>query len=137
MKLHTWPLEKLPGLSGEHQLQLQGAGLRTTADLLKRGRSPQGSQTLATTLGLPLRYVRKWVALSELACLPSVGCEYCGLLLHSGIISTTQLAAIAPGRLHSQITRLHTSYLQRTDLCPSPSQVVKWVQEAQQIRRHP
>jgi hypothetical protein len=135
MKLKTWPLDRLPGLSAEHHQQLQAAGLNTTADLLRQTRSPQALQTLAQTLGLPLRYAQKWAALADLARLPSVGCQYCGLLLHSGVQSTGQLAAIAPGRLHSQIKRLHTASMRRSDLCPNPAQVVQWVQEAQQLRR--
>ncbi|MEB3268921.1 MAG: DUF4332 domain-containing protein [Leptolyngbya sp.] len=135
MKLKTWPLQHLPGLSAEHHQQLQAAGLTTTTDLLRQTQSPQALQTLAQRLGLPLRYPKKWAALADLARLPSVGCQYCGLLLHSGVQSTGQLAAIAPGRLHSQIQRLHTANMRRSDLCPSPAQVVQWVQEAQQLLR--
>ncbi|WP_008317771.1 DUF4332 domain-containing protein [Leptolyngbya sp. PCC 6406] len=135
MNIKIWPLASLPGLSAEHQRQLQSAGLHTTADLLQQARSPQTTQTLATTLGLPLRYPRKWAALANLARLPSVGCQHCGLLLHSGVQSIEQLAVSTPGRLHSQIKRLHTAQLQRSDLCPPPAQVVQWVQEAQQFLR--
>jgi hypothetical protein len=132
MQLHSWPLQQLPGLSNEHWQQLQAAGLSTTADLLHHARSPQTLEALAVSLALPLRYLKKWVALADLARLPSVGCDHCGLLLHSGVQSTAQLAAIAPGRLHSQITRLHTATLRRSDLCPAPAQVAQWVQEAKQ-----
>lgn len=133
LKPQSWPIQNLPGLSREHSTQLQQLGLTTTAHLLHQGRSPQAQQALARQLQLPLRYAQKWLALADLAQLPSVGCDYCGLLLHTGIQSIAQLAAIAPGRLHSQIRRLHTASLQRSDLCPDPAQVAVWVREAQQL----
>jgi hypothetical protein len=126
----TWPLQALPGISDEQVNQLHSLGLQTTQDLLVLARSPQTLQKAATQLNLPLRYLQKWVALSDLARLPSVGCQYCGLLLHSGIVSVSQLAIAAPGKLHSRIRRLHTMTLNRADLCPTPDQVVRWVQEA-------
>lgn len=131
-RAQTWPLRQLPGLSGEQVTRLQQVGLQTTQDLLKQAQGPQGISGLARQLNLPVRYPQKWVALAALAQLPSVGCQYCGLLLHSGTASIQQLATIAPGRLHTQIRRLHTATLRRSDLCPTPDQVVQWVQEAQQ-----
>ncbi|HEY9889276.1 MAG TPA: DUF4332 domain-containing protein [Candidatus Obscuribacterales bacterium] len=136
-KLQIWPLQDLPGLSPEQVAHLHQHGLQTTYDLLQQARSPQALQNLAQQLNLPLRYVQKWVALADLARLPSVGCQYCGLLLHSGILSMTQLSTVAPGRLHSQIRKLHTMTMQRSDLCPTPSQVVGWVQEAKQYQTRP
>jgi hypothetical protein len=132
-KLENWPLQDLPGISAEQVHQLHTLGLRTTRDLLQLARSPQNLQKAATQLNLPLRYLQKWVALSDLAQLPSVGCQYCGLLLHTGIASVRQLAITAPGKLHSRIRKLHTMTMNRSDLCPTPDQVVRWVQEAKGV----
>ena len=134
-KAQTWPLSQLPGLSGEQLAQLQSVGLETTQDLLIQTRSPRDLQRVAQQLKLPLRYTQKWVALASLSQLPSIGCQYCGLILHSGIASISQLATVPPGRLHSQILRLHTATMRRSDLCPTPDQVVCWVQEAKQFVR--
>ena len=123
-------IQTLPGLSAEHATLLQQAGLVTTTDLLKVARSPKQLQAIAAQLKLPLRNLQKWVALAELASLPSVGSEYCGLLLHSGVASVAQLSVLAPGRLHTQVRKLHTMTMRRSDLCPTPDQVVQWVREA-------
>ncbi|MDB9526676.1 DUF4332 domain-containing protein [Oscillatoria sp. CS-180] len=135
-QLKTWLIEELPGLSKEQVAQLQSLGLQTTQDLLRLARSPQNIQKAAQRLNLPLRYLQKWIALADLSQLPSVGCQYCGLLLHSGIASVSQLAAAAPGRLHSQIRKLHTMTLRRADLCPTADQVVNWVREAKLVQGH-
>lgn len=126
----TWPLSALPGISDEQVQQLQTLKLQTTTDLLRLARSPQTLQSAAAQLQIPLRYLQKWAALSDLAQLPSVGCQYCGLLLHSGIASVSQLAITAPGKLHTRIRKLHTMTMKRSDLCPTPDQVVCWVREA-------
>ena len=128
--LQSHALQRLPGLSVEHLKQLQQAGLTTTDDLLKVARSPKQVQAIATQLKLPQRYLQKWIALADLARLPSVGDDYCGLLLHSGVASVSQLSLQAPGRLHTQIRKLHTMTMRRSDLCPTPDQVVQWVREA-------
>ena len=131
---HSHSIQMLPGLSGEHATLLQQAGLVTTTDLLKVARSPKQLQAISAQLKLPLRNLQKWAALAELASLPSVGSEYCGLLLHSGVASVAQLAIQAPGRLHTQIRKLHTMTLRRSDLCPTPDQVVQWVREAKLVQ---
>jgi hypothetical protein len=130
INLQSHPLQALPGLSTEQLQLLHQVGLKTTADLLQAARSPAQLEAIAVQLKIPLRYLQKWVALADLARLPSVGSDYCGLLLHSGVASVAQLAAQAPGRLHPQIRKLHTMTMRRSDLCPTPDQVVQWVQEA-------
>lgn len=130
-----WPLQDLPGLSAEYSQQLGQLGIYTTSDLLRQTHSPEKLQTLSNRLQLSPRYLQKWKAMADLARVPSVGCQYCGLLLHGGVISVQQLATFAPGRLHSQIKRLHTANLRRSDLCPSPDQVVLWVREAKQLKQ--
>jgi hypothetical protein len=127
-------IQTLPGLSAEHATQLQQAGFVTTIDLQRLARSPQQLQAIAAQLKLAPRYLQKWAALAELASLPSVGSDYCGLLLHSGVASVAQLSLQAPGRLHNQIRKLHTMTMRRSDLCPTPDQVVQWVREAKLVQ---
>ncbi|MEO0969399.1 MAG: DUF4332 domain-containing protein, partial [Cyanobacteria bacterium J06639_18] len=74
--------------------------------------------------------VNKWVALADLARIPSVGLQYCGLLLHAGVVSAAHLATIPPYRLHKQILRLQVATMQRRDLCPAVEEVQQWIQQA-------
>ena len=125
-----WSIEQLPGLSKhEHALLIQ-CGISTTKDLLQTAQSPSTKQALANQLQVNIQYVNKWVALADLARLPSVGCQYCGLLLHSGIASVSQLSATPIHRLHKQILRLQVATTQRKDLCPPVEVVQRWVQDA-------
>jgi hypothetical protein len=128
-----WPIAELPGLSQEEQLRLQNCGITTTAELIKHGKTPATKLALASKLQIHVQYIQKWVALADLARIPSVGTQYCGLLLHAGVISTTQLAAIPVHKLHKQILRLVVATLQSRDLCPSVEQVQQWSYEAKAI----
>jgi hypothetical protein len=125
-----WPIEQLPGLTPQDKTQLQECGIATTGQLLRKAGTPATRQALANRLQIHIQHINKWVVLAELARIPSVGCQYCGLLLHAGIGSVTQLAQMPAQRLHQQILRLQVATMQRRDLCPSVGEVEKWIQQA-------
>lgn len=128
-----WSIDKLPGLKEKEQQLLQSLGIATTKDLLNKANTSQGKETLASLLQLNIKYVSKWVALADLARIPRVGCQYCGLLLHAGVASVTQLTQTPVHRLHRQIMRLQVATMQRKDLCPSVELVQQWIEEAKSI----
>jgi len=128
------PIHHLPGLSPTHAEALARLGLTTTEHLYRYGQTPATQHKLAAALQVPLRYVSKWLILAELARIPGVGCEFSGLLLHVGIVSTAQLAESSPQRLHAQIKRLHVKTIQRADLCPTLDQVCLWIQQARALQ---
>ncbi len=129
-----WPIEKLPGISDRDRENLQSIGITTTQQLLQKTRTPQTKNEIASQLQIHPQYLSKWIALADLARIPSVGCEYCGIILHSGIISSAQLAQTPASHLHRQITRLYVSMMQRKDLTPPVDRVQVWVREAKAFR---
>ncbi|MBW4688242.1 MAG: DUF4332 domain-containing protein [Komarekiella atlantica HA4396-MV6] len=128
-----WPIEQLPGLSQEEQSQLQNCGIKTTAALVKQGKTLQMRLALANKLHVHPQYVNKWIALADLARIPSIGIQYCGLLLHAGIGSVGQLVQTPTHRLHRQILRLQVATMQRRDLCPAIELVQQWSQQAKTV----
>ncbi|MEA5510646.1 DUF4332 domain-containing protein [Crocosphaera sp. UHCC 0190] len=133
MKPSYWNIEQLPGLSKSEQEQLKALGINTTQSLLNHAKNPTEKQALANQLKSPVQLISKWVALADLARVPTVGCNYCGLILHSGIISTKQLAETPVSFLHRQILKLQVATLQRKDLCPSPDMIQAWINEAKKL----
>ena len=133
MESRYWSIEQLPGLSKQQQAQLQECGITTTKQLLAKASTKGLKQALANQLQINIQYVNKWVALADLARIPSVGYQYCGLLLHSGIASVYQLTQTPVHRLHQQIMRLQVATMQRQDLCPAVEVVQKWVQQARSL----
>lgn len=130
-----WPIEKLPGLSDREIENLQAIGLTTTQQLLQQTSNTQSKQAIASQLQIRTQYLSKWIALADLARLPSVNCQYCGVILHCGIISISQLAQTPASRLHRQMARLYVSMMQRKDLTPPVDRVQVWVKEARAFRQ--
>ncbi len=128
-----WPIEQLPGLSSQETSQLKNCGITTTKALVEQGKTPELRLELANKLQVHLQRVNKWVALADLARVPSVGTQYCGLLLHAGVGSVAQLATISTQKLHQQILRLQVATMRRRDLCPTIEQVQQWSQQAKLI----
>ncbi len=128
-----WSIEQLPGLSTQDQSKLRELGIMTTGQLLKKASTPQSRQALASQLQIKSQYVNKWVALADLARIPGIGCQYCGLLLHAGVCSVSQLAQTPAHRLHQQILRLQVAMMQRRDLCPPSSEVAGWIKQARDL----
>lgn len=131
IKSQSWSIEKLPGLSKKDQILLTKNGINTTRKLLEITKTSEEKLILASQLKINLQSVKKWVALADLARVPTVGCEYCGLLLHGGIVSVSQLSQTSVHKLHQQILKLQISTMQRRDLSPALDLVNKWIQQAQ------
>lgn len=129
----NWAIAKLPGLNEEHRQLLAAHQITTTHQLLLATQTKQQQHTFAAQLKIHPHHIAKWIALADLARLKSVGIEYCGLLLHCGIISVGQLAQTPFPRLHGSITKLHVANMRRRDLVPNIGLVQQWVREAQNL----
>jgi predicted flap endonuclease-1-like 5' DNA nuclease len=132
-QLSDWSIEQLPGLSVQDHSKLREAGIATTGQLLQKASTERLRQALANQLQIKCQYVNKWVALADLARIPGIGCQYCGLLLHAGICSVTQLAQTPAYKLHQQILRLQVATMQRRDLCPQVDEVALWIKQARNL----
>jgi Domain of unknown function (DUF4332) len=129
----NWAIAQLPGLSPQDQEQLAEFGIATTQQLLKTTKTPDERQALATQMQIHIHHVNKWFALANLARIPSVGCQYCGLLLHAGISTPVQLSQLSPAMLHRQILRLKVTTEQRPEECPGFDEIVQWIEQARQM----
>ena len=135
MKGKNWSLEHLPRLDETTRSRFQDLGITTTQDLLLKAQTKQGKEEIARYLQQKTQQISKWVIMADLARLPSVGCEYCGLLLHAGIGSIEQLKQMHPQKLHQQVLRLQIALFKRRDYCPSVSIVQNWIQDARKINQ--
>jgi hypothetical protein len=137
VRSQNWAIQDLPGLDEATQELLKSQGIDTTLKLWQQTTTAAQRSTLANTLQIHPQYINKWAALANLARLPSVGCRYCGLLLHAGIASPAQLAQTPFPKVHQQILRLQVAEFHRKDLCPSLQEVSQWVQEAIALAAQP
>lgn len=128
-----WPVSELPGLSSDELSLLENAGIQSTQELLQLTSTSANQIKLAQKLQIHLQHLSKWVALSDLARVQSVGTQYCGLILHAGITNCVHLANAPVSNLHKQVMRLYVSMMQRRDLCPGIDLVQQWTQQAQML----
>ncbi|MGB7085793.1 MAG: DUF4332 domain-containing protein [Phormidesmis sp.] len=133
MKSANHPIDQLPGLSLSQVKQLSACGILTTFDLLRQGNSLAQRQQLSAQLDTHIKHINKWTALANLARIPGVGCQHCGLLLHSGVSTPQQLAGMSVQRLHPQLLRLQVQLFNRADLAPDAAQVAAWIQQAKRM----
>jgi nucleotidyltransferase/DNA polymerase involved in DNA repair len=131
--MSDWSIGDLPGLNDVEQALLQELGITTTGQLLAIAPNPIAKQQLAVKLSFKIQYVNKLVALADLARLAGVGCQYNGLLIHTGIISVKQLAQMPAHKIHQQLLKLHVATLQRRDLCPDLAQIQGWIKQAREL----
>ena len=134
MQPKYWSINLLPGVKPAEQKLLIDNNIHSTQELLKRGNNSLSRQALAKELKLNQKQINKWAALADLARIPSVGYQYCGLLLHAGIASVFQLRQTPFNRLHRQVVRLQVATLNRNDLSPPIEMVKQWVDEAKAIQ---
>jgi predicted flap endonuclease-1-like 5' DNA nuclease len=131
--MSDWLIGDLPGINSVEQTLLEEIGIATTGQLLAIAPDAVTKQQLAVKLCFKIQYVNKLVALADLARLAGVGCQYNGLLLHTGIISVKQLAQMPAHKIHQQLLKLHVATLQRRDLCPDLAQVQGWIKQARAL----
>jgi len=134
MQSQYWSIDRLPGMMRSQVQLLEKNNIGDTKKLLQLTTTLESKKALANQLGVNQKYVNKWIALADLARLPSVGDKYCGLLLHAGIVSVVQLTQTPFHRLHRQVVRLQVATLQRKDLSPPVEQVKRWVEEAKLLQ---
>lgn len=123
----------LPGISPIDLKNLKSLGINTNLALLPWSIDRQKQEELARKMGINLKNILKWTALADLSRLESVGSQYCGLILHSGILSCRQLSQASVPKLHQQILRLQVATLGTKNLCPPLPLVKTWVKEAGQL----
>lgn len=127
----NWPVEKLPGIQNEDCQRLHQGGIQTTQQLLQH--ATRDMDDLAAQVKIPVKKIRKWAALADLARIPGVGCDRCGLLLHCGIINAAQLGQTPIHKLYPQLQRLSVATTRRRDFCPPRGEVIRWIQSARQL----
>lgn len=125
-----WEISELPGLGTDNIKLLNKCGIENTQQLLTRGSNNANKIALSNQLGINIRDISKWVAMSDLARVPSIGYQYCGVLLHSGVSSVNQLSQMSIQQLHKQILRLYVGTWQSRQLCPSVDVIHTWIKQA-------
>jgi len=78
--------------------------------LLRQVHKRSDQQKLAEEMYINVQRVTRWAIMANLARIPSVGCEYCELLLNAGIYPASQLARASTCDLQKRIMQFQLAH---------------------------
>ena len=128
------PIKDIEGIGPVYAEKLGGAGVKTTAGLLKVAASKAGRQSLAESTDISETLILEWVNLADLFRIKGVGEEYSDLLEEAGVDSVPELAQRNAANLHKAI--LETNEAKKlVRRVPTLNQVTSWVDQAKTMDR--
>jgi predicted flap endonuclease-1-like 5' DNA nuclease len=127
-------LMDIEGVGEVFAKKLAGAGVRGTADLLKRGATPKGRQELAERSGIAESQILQWVNHVDLYRIKGVGSEYSDLLEAAGVDTVVELATRNPANLYQKMVAANKEKELVRQL-PTESKVADWIQQAKKLER--
>lgn len=105
------------------------AGILTTRDLLRVGRTPVLREAIAARSGIHQSQVLRWVLCADLARIDGVGWEFAELLEQCGVCSPEALSGKDPELLLDRIKSVK-KHGRRVGRFPSLIEVRSWVEQA-------
>lgn len=125
----SYPIINIEGVGPQLAVKLKAAGVRTSATLLEKAKTPKGRKSLAAASGIEESKILKFANMADLMRIKGVGEEYSELLEAAGVDTVKELRnrnvanltkAIAEANARKQLVRL----------LPSEKTVAKWVAQA-------
>lgn len=125
-------LVDIEGLNANHAKQLQQAGVRSAASLLKKAGSKKGRQDLSKTCNLSEKQLLEWVNRADLTRIKGVSTQFSDLLENSGVDSVPELANRKADNLHAKLNEVNKKkhFVKRL---PSEKEVNHWVSQAKKL----
>ena len=127
-------LEYVEGIGNKYARDLRKVGVRSTADLLKKGGTAKGREELGKTSGIGKKLILEWVNHVDLFRIKGVGEEYADLLEEAGVDTVVELAQRNAANLYEAILSTNAKKkLVRQP--PSQKMVSGWVAQAKKLPR--
>ena len=127
-------IKDIEGIGETYAEKLRDAGVRTTADLLKKGGSSKGRADLAAAAGLTENQILEWANRADLYRIRGVGSEYADLLETAGVDTVAELARRDAANLAEKLKAANPEK-QKVRRQPSIEQVGKWIEQAMSLPR--
>jgi PAS domain S-box-containing protein len=125
------PVEKIEGIGPVYGLKLFEIGVKTTDDLLLRGKDRQGREELVERTGISPSLILKWVNMADLMRIKGIGEEYSELLEKAGVDTVKELRNRVPQHLYDAILQANEER-KLVRRVPHLSEVESWVKEAKE-----
>lgn len=125
-------IEDIEGIGSKFGELLRNEGIRTPAQLLKQGATPQGRKHVSERSGIDEQQILKWVNMCDLFRIKGVAGQYAELLEAVGVDTVKELRNRNPENLAEKIREVNA---QRRLVRQKPTnrQIQDWVEHAKSL----
>lgn len=109
--------------------KLKAVGIRSTAKLLERARTPKGRRQLAEASGIAPENILNWANLADLMRVPGIAGDYAELLAAAGVDTVKELKRRNVTNLVARL-KLVNEQKKMVELLPSEKRVARWIEQA-------
>lgn len=109
--------------------KLKTVGIRSTAKLLERARTPKGRRQLAEASGIAPENILNWANLADLMRVPGIAGDYAELLAAAGVDTVKELKRRNVTNLVARL-KLVNEQKKMVELLPSEKRVARWIEQA-------
>ncbi|MFC7399652.1 DUF4332 domain-containing protein [Chelatococcus sp. GCM10030263] len=125
----SYPIISIEGVGTLMAEKLMKVGIKTTDELLERGKDPKGRKELAATTGIEESRVLKWANMADLMRVRGVGEEYSELLEAAGVDTVNELKHRNPANLTLALAAANEKR-KLVRALPPETVVAGWIEQA-------
>jgi len=125
---------ELEGIGLAYGEKLASAGVKTVEELLSKGASSDGRESLASTTGISEKIIRDLVNAADLMRINGVGPQFAEMLEAAGVDSVPELAQRNAANLAKQMMETNAAK-NLANRMPAESEIERWIMEAKSLPR--
>ena len=127
-------ISEIEGIGPAFAAKLAEAGVRSTGELLKKGRTAKDRKALAAAAGVTPKQILEWVNRADLFRVKGIGAQYSDLLEAAGVDTVVELAGRKPEALLETLAKVNAKK-NKVNQMPGLTQVKGWVESAKSLER--
>jgi len=130
----TLKIIDIEGIGPSYAEKLISIGIKTSDDLLVKGKTPQGRKEISQQSEISDKLILKWVNMTDLIRIKGVGEEYSELLEVSGVDTVVELSHRNAENLQEKMRQVNNqkNLVKRP---PTLNEVEKWIVQAKNLPR--
>jgi hypothetical protein len=107
----SYKVVEIEGIGETYAKKLNAIGIRTTENLLQKGGSKKGRESIAKQTGLPESLILTWVNHADLFRIKGIAAQFSELLEAAGVDSVRELANRNAESLHAKLRATNNEYM--------------------------
>ena len=125
----SYKIETIEGVAKIYGEKLRAAGIKSTKQMLERGKTPKGRKEMSAATGITETLILKWTNMCDLMRIKGVAKQNSELLEKAGVDTVKELKMRVPTNLHKAMTDTNATHKLVRQL-PGVKQVESWVAQA-------